>query len=106
MKGFVLNMKKNQIIGISIILIGLLLAGDQLEFWNVDFLTKGWWTIIIIVPSIKCFADKDYKLGTLFLSLGVFLFLLSSSIISWAMFIPYVLVISGIMYLIPNNKKK
>lgn len=102
-------MKKNYILGIIIILIGIIFLGNNLDIWNINILFKGWWTLFIIIPSIKGLIEKEYITSLLGLSIGILLLLSSQKIISWSMvgeiFIPIVIIVLGLSFII-NPKKK
>lgn len=71
-------------IGIVIILIGTVILGNNLSWWNVDIFFPGWWTLFIIIPSIiGMVKDQTYFSSSIFIVLGILLFLACQEIIIW-----------------------
>lgn len=108
-------MKKNYLLGVLIILIGIIFLGNNLEIWNVDIFFKGWWTLFIIVPSIKGLFKREYISSFLGLFIGILLLLSSNNIIEWDMvgkvFIPFIIILIGLSFIfktkpIINDKEK
>ena len=99
-------MKKN-LIGLLIIFIGIIFLGNNLEIWNIDIFFKGWWTLFIIIPSIKGILEKEYTSSILGLSIGILLLLSSNDIINWDMvgkiFIPVVIIMVGLSILFKSK---
>lgn len=61
--------------GFVLIILGVVFSLNALEITDIDLFFKGWWTLLIIVPSfISLFTDND-KIGG-FIGLGVGLMLL------------------------------
>lgn len=107
-------MKKN-LLGVLIVLIGIIFLGNNLEIWNIDIFFKGWWTLFIIIPSIKGLFKREYISSLLGLSIGILLLLSSNDIINWDMvgkiFIPIVIIMVGVSMLfkskpVISNKEK
>ena len=103
-------MKKNYLFGTLIILIGFILLGNNLEVWNIDIFFKGWWTLFIIIPSIKGLLEKEFVSSTLGLTIGILLLLSSNNIIEWEVvgkvFIPVAIILVGISFFFKTKKKK
>lgn len=102
-------MKKNYILGIIIILVGVIFLGNNLRLWDIDIFFKGWWTLFIIIPSIKGLIEKDFLGSILGLSIGILLLLSSWGLIPWSMigkiFVPIIIILLGLSFII-NPKKK
>lgn len=100
-------MKKNYILGLLIILVGVIFLGDNLEIWNIDIFFKGWWTLFIIVPSIKGLLKREYISSLLGISIGILLLLASNDIINWHMigkiFIPVVIILIGLSLILKSK---
>lgn len=100
-------MKKNYLLGILIILIGIIFLGNNLEIWNIGIFFKGWWTLFIIIPSIKGLFKREYISSLLGLSIGILLLLSSNNIIEWDMvgkiFIPIVIIMVGLSFMLKSK---
>ena len=103
-------MKKNYLFGTLIILIGFILLGNNLEVWNIDIFFKGWWTLFIIIPSIKGLLEKEFVSSTLGLTIGILLLLSSNNVIEWEVvgkvFIPVAIILVGISFFFKTKKEK
>jgi len=106
---------KKYLLGVLIILIGIIFLGNNLEIWNIDIFFKGWWTLFIIIPSIKELLKKEYISSLLGLTIGVLLLLSSNNVIEWDMvgkiFIPIVIILIGLSFILKtkpviNDKEK
>lgn len=100
-------MKKNYVLGLLIIFIGIMFLGNNLEIWNIDIFFKGWWTLFIIVPSIKGLFKGEYISSLLGLSIGILLLLSSNNVIEWDMvgkvFIPIVIILTGLSLILKTK---
>lgn len=108
-------MKKNTsnyLWGSILILIGFLLAGRALNWFDFNIFFDGWWSLFIIVPCfIGLFRNEGEKTSNLIgLCIGVFLLLAAQSFIQWRMFWPLclaaILVVVGFKMLLPSREKK
>ena len=97
----------NVLWGIFWIAIGLGIAGNVLHLWDFNFFFDGWWTFLIIIPSF--ISVVQYGFGgssTIWLIVGVFLFLANRDIIDMALvrklMIPIILIVIGIHMVIKN----
>ena len=106
---------KKYLVGLLIILIGIIFLGNNLEIWNIDIFFKGWWTLFIIIPSIKGLFKREYISSLLGLSIGILLLLSSNDVINWDMvgkiFIPIVIIMVGLSFILKSkpvvsNKEK
>ena len=108
-------MKKVQGImwGLVLIALGVILGGNALNWWNIDLLFNGWWTLFIIVPcTIGLITEKGERVSSLVgLIIGVLLLLACQDVISfdvlWKMILPIVVILVGIAVICKNlfNKK-
>ena len=98
---------KKSLFGILIILIGIIFLGNNLEIWNIDIFFKGWWTLFIIVPSIKGLLKKEYITSLLGITIGVLLLLSSNNVIEWTLvgkiFLPMVIIMVGVSMLFKSK---
>ena len=91
--------------GIVLIVIGLIIAGNSLNLFNVDLFFDGWWTLFIIIPcSIGLITDKE-KTGSLIgLIVGVLLLLACQDVIGfdifWKLLFPIIIIICGVSILV------
>lgn len=42
--------KKNIILGIILIALGIIFGGNALNLFSINVFFKGWWTLFIIIP--------------------------------------------------------
>lgn len=96
-------MKKigNVLWGICFIIVGVIVLLNTLGITNINIFFKGWWTLVIIVPSlIGLFKDDDKIWSVFFLLLGVGLLLAAQGLFSFVVIakciLPAVLIIIGI----------
>lgn len=88
--------------GIVLIALGIVFGLNALEITHITLFFKGWWTLLIIIPSlIGLTTDKD-KLGSLIaLAIGVILLAAVRDIISFELVsklaLPIILVIIGLV---------
>jgi hypothetical protein ELI_2635 len=103
------NMKKykNIVYGIMLILLGIIIALISLDIIHTNLLFKGWWTLVIIIPSIIGLLFDDDKLGNLIsLIIGILLLLGVRNIIDYKillkLFVPILLVTVGLSLILKN----
>lgn len=79
---------------------------------DIDIFFKGWWTLLIIIPSIIGLIKSDSKLWSfIFLVIGITLLLCSQDIISFEtirkLIFPFILVMIGLNIILKDtiNKK-
>jgi len=104
-------MKKGNLIwGGILIIVGILFLGNSMSWWDANIFFKGWWTLFIIVPSIKGLIKKEWVSSILGLAIGIMLLLASREYIAWKMvgelFIPVVLITIGLSLVIKPKTKK
>lgn len=97
----------NMLWGIFWIALGLGIAGNVLNLWDFNFFFDGWWTFLIIIPSIISIVKYGFGSGsTIWLTIGVFLLLSSRDLIDMSMvrklIIPIILIVIGIHMIIKN----
>lgn len=72
--------------GIVLVGVGVVLSLHVLDILPFDIFFKGWWTLIIIIPSfISLFSQRDKTMGIVGLAAGVLLLLGSRGIIDFRM---------------------
>lgn len=70
--------------GLCLIIFGFVLMGNLLGLWSLTIFFKGWWTLLIIIPSLVGLILKDEKDSSLFfLILGLTLLLAARDIIDY-----------------------
>jgi len=87
--------------GLLFIVIGTIIALNSLGVTDIDIFFKGWWTLFIILPSIKGLFSKNEKTWSfIFLLIGVALLLCAQGVISGEiigkMIFPAILIIVGL----------
>ncbi len=87
--------------GLVLIILGFLIALNQLGLADVNLFFDGWWTLFIIVPcAIELISGKD-RMGSLTgLLIGIILLLAAQDFISfnliWKLIFPFILVMIGL----------
>lgn len=96
-------MKKwtNSILAICLIVFGIILGLNSLGVTSINLFFDGWWTLIIIIPSlIGVIEDRDTG-NLILLIVGILLFLNARGIyvlnVLWKLILPAALVLLGIM---------
>lgn len=96
-------MKKwtNSIIAICLIVFGIILGLNAFGVTSINIFFDGWWTLIIIIPSLIGFIE-DRDTGNLILFIvGILLFLNARGIyalnVLWKLILPAALVLLGII---------
>ena len=98
---------KNIVYGIMLILLGIIIALISLDIINTNLFFKGWWTLVIIIPSIIGLLFDDDKLGNIIsLIIGILLLLGVRNIIDYKillkLFVPILLVTVGLSLILKN----
>ena len=98
---------KNVVYGIMLILLGIIIALISLDIIHTNLFFKGWWTLVIIIPSIIGLLFEDDKLGNLIsLIIGILLLLGVRNIIDYKillkLFVPILLVTVGLSLILKN----
>ena len=97
--------KKTEIIGIILVIIGILLLGNNYDVWKINIFFDGWWTFFIIIPAIINIFEGENVISSLLVFLvGMILFFLSQGLIAWGIFgkliVPLLFVVFGITLVI------
>lgn len=87
-------------VGILFIIFGVLIAGNRLNYWEMNVWFPGWWTLLIIVPSAISIGQSGVRFGnTLALVLGVTIFMSEQKFINlgsiFSLVFPFVLIAAG-----------
>ncbi len=87
--------------GVVLVAVGVLFGLRAMNIIEFDIFFDGWWTLIIIIPSLISLITEKDKTGSLIgLIVGVVLFLASRDIITfatlWKLLIPVIIVIIGL----------
>ena len=89
---------KNIIWGLVLIAIGVILAGNAVNLFDIDVFFDGWWTLFIIIP---CFAG---------LLTGVSLLLACQNVIDfsmiWKLLLPAIVICIGLSIIFKNTFDK
>lgn len=98
---------KNIVYGIMLILLGIIIALISLDIIHTNLFFKGWWTLVIIIPSIIGLLFDDDKLGNIIsLIIGILLLLGVRNIIDYKillkLFVPILLVTVGLSLILKN----
>ncbi len=99
--------------GLVLIAVGVVFALNALEITNIKIFFKGWWTLLIIIPSlVNLFVEgRDDAIGNIIgILIGVFLLLGVRNIIDFDIILklifPIILVLVGLSLLFKNTIKK
>lgn len=98
------------IIGLLVIAIGVVYAGDILGFWNIDFSLEGWWTLFIIVPAVVSMISGGVnEFNVIVAGIGILLLVGAQDLLpdggGYKLVFPYILIVAGFFILIKKNKK-
>lgn len=96
-------MKKNPfaiIVGLVIIAVGVIYAGNIIGFWELDITFAGWWTLFIIIPcGFSIFSGGLNVVNSVGVAIGVLLFLSAQGIlkdgIGYKLIAPIIIVAIG-----------
>ena len=106
-----MNKLHNILWEIVFILTGLIVSIDVLEIFDFDLLFKGWWTLLIIIPTaINLITDNNKKTNLIGFFVGIVLLLdchgvLDSNVI-WKLIIPVGIIIYGVILIKKNIPKR
>ena len=103
--------KKNIVLGVLLIIIGIIVGLNSLGIANIDLFFEGWWTLFIIIPCfIGLFNSKDKSGNFIGLLIGIVLLLGVRDIISFSiiakLIVPVILVILGLSLMFKDNINK
>ena len=100
------------VFGVILIIVGVILGLNWFGITNINLFFNGWWTLIIIIPSIiTLIAGKNKIDGVIGLVIGVVLLLICQKIVDFETIIkiaiPLVIVGIGVDILVKSisNKK-
>ena len=106
-------MKRNGSVvwGLVLIILGVILAGNSLNIFNVDIFFDGWWTLFIIIPSfISLITDDDKTSSVIGILIGVILLLACQDVIDFSMvaslIFPVIIICIGLSLVFKNIFKK
>ena len=97
--------------GILLVVLGVIWGLNALEVTDIDIFFDGWWTLLIIVPSIINLFTKPGKVGSLInIAAGVVLLLACQDILKfdllWKLALPILLVVIGIKIIFADSYKQ
>ena len=96
-----MNKTSNIIWGLVLIGLGVIIGLNALDITNIDLFFKGWWTLLIIIPSVIGLITESEKTWSLIgLLVGIILLLGVNDIISFELIskliLPLILIIVGV----------
>ena len=102
---------KNVVWGLILIAVGVIMAGNALNLFDINVFFSGWWTLFIIIPSLFGIAgDKDKTGSIIALIIGVLLLLSCQKLIDfeiiWKLLIPIIIVGIGLSLIFKNSFNK
>lgn len=97
------------LMGILLIVVGVIIAGNVLDWWDISIFFRGWWTLFIIVPCAGNVRRYGFRTGWgAGLVVGILLLLSQWSLFSfgWAMklALPVLLILYG-LYVLGNGAR-
>lgn len=104
-----MNNLRNVILGAILIALGIILGINTLGIADINIFFAGWWTLIIIIPSLLgLLKPNSSKTGNLIaLTIGVLLLLSCQNLIDfdmvWNLLIPIILVFMGFSIIFKNS---
>lgn len=70
------TINRSIIFGLILVAAGIIFAGNELGYWNINIFFRGWWTLFIIIPCILSIVESGFNTGNIIgLCIGVFLLL-------------------------------
>ena len=97
--------KDNVLIGLFLVIIGVIIFGNQNNFWDINIFFKGWWTLFIIIPSIFAIIKQDYLTGTIGLVIGSLLLLSVNDYIEFRSIWPVFIILIGLVLIFKTTGK-
>ena len=99
------------ILGVVIILIGIMILGNNFEWWDFNIFFDGWWTLFIIIPSIIDILKGRNVISSLLVFLvGLLLLFACQDIIMWGfigkIILPVVIIGLGLCALLKIDIRK
>ena len=98
---------KSIIWGLVLIAVGVILAGNAVDLFDIDVFFDGWWTLFIIVPCLAgVLTDSDKKGSIIGLVIGVLLLLACQDILNfdiiWKLLLPIIVICIGLSIIFKN----
>lgn len=93
--------------GLIFIAIGIGVAGNIAGIWEIYPFFEGWWTLLLIIPSITSIIEHGFKISSsIFLTLGLALFACSRGYLPWEVLyqlaVPTVMIVIGLVMVLKN----
>lgn len=93
--------------GIFWIIVGVVIAGSALNFWDFNILFDGWWTLFIIIPCGISIVSNGLGSGSIIgLIIGILLLLAAQDVIEYGLLqklvVPIILILIGCNMLFKN----
>lgn len=87
--------------GLVLIVVGVIIAGNVLDWWDISLFFRGWWTLFIIIPCGQSVMKRGFQSGAGFgLVVGILLFLSQQNLFSFGwivkLAIPVLLIYYGL----------
>ena len=98
---------KNVLLGLGIVVIGLILAGNAVNLFDIDIFFDGWWTLFIIIPCLYgIFTGSDKKGNIIGLVIGALLLLACQGLLDfgivWKLILPTIIIAIGLSIIFKN----
>ena len=107
------KMKKfgNILWGLILVVIGIIFGLNALGITDINIFFRGWWTLIIIIPSlIGLFKNESKIWSIIWLVIGIVLLLCTQNILSFTMvgklIFPFILVMIGLSIIFKDTINK
>lgn len=100
-----------KLFGLTLVVIGVILLGNLFDFWDVNLLFDGWWTVFIIIPSVANMIEHGVNTGNMFgLGIGCILLLFAQNAFDqafiWEAGIAILFILIGIKIMFGSRKKQ
>ncbi len=86
--------------GILLVIVGIIGVGNTADFWDVNIFFNGWWCCLIILASLVSMLNNGVRSSnTTWLFLGVLFYLLELRVLTFALMLPLILLVFGLVVL-------
>lgn len=85
--------------GMFWIILGMIIFGNVLDWWDISIFFKGWWTLFIIIPCARKVMRHGFQTGAgLGLAVGILLLLSQWDIFSFGGFIKLIIPVALVVF--------
>lgn len=98
-------MRRNNVLGIILLVIGVVVLFNAMDWWTIDIFFDGWWTLFLIIPAVMSMSRQGVTSGNLILLVLGVGFLLNEQI-GWEFkkyLVPAIFIIIGLAIIFKKN---